>query len=223
MAEICHLENRHDIIFFCRGLSNLDKISETGAEWHVDCGDVYNSNMADFWANSMASQSHMPHCRVQSPGEINVNSWSCHIVGCKNSIRHIENRFSPCFIFLFLCSLGSDERRLSYTLLCSDRYLGDSDSNRHEILHDGTCRSGTGSLPFWEVPQAIYSGAIDSSDQTWRQADSCLLWPARRWPVNGQTVLIEGCANIVDGTAVFTCQFISKIKIKFNCFSSLYS
>jgi len=29
--------------------------------------------------------------------------WSCHIAGCKNSIRHIENRFSPYFIlFLFL-------------------------------------------------------------------------------------------------------------------------
>ena len=26
-------------------------------------------------------------------------SWSCHIAGCKNSIRHIENRFSPYFIF----------------------------------------------------------------------------------------------------------------------------
>ena len=40
MAEIRHLENRHDVIFFCRGWSVLDKISETGAEWHVDCGDV---------------------------------------------------------------------------------------------------------------------------------------------------------------------------------------
>jgi len=30
-------------------------------------------------------------------------SWSCHITGFKNSIRHIENRFSPCFIyFLFV-------------------------------------------------------------------------------------------------------------------------
>jgi len=28
-------------------------------------------------------------------------SWSFHIAGCKNSIRHIENRFSPYF-FLFL-------------------------------------------------------------------------------------------------------------------------
>ena len=40
MAEIRHLENRHDVIFFSRGWSNLDKISVTGAEWHVDCGDV---------------------------------------------------------------------------------------------------------------------------------------------------------------------------------------
>ena len=32
MAEIRHLENRHDVIFFCRGWSDLDKISQTGAE-----------------------------------------------------------------------------------------------------------------------------------------------------------------------------------------------
>ena len=40
MAEIHHLENRHDVIFFCRVWSDLDKISQTGAEWHVDCSDV---------------------------------------------------------------------------------------------------------------------------------------------------------------------------------------
>ena len=40
MADIRHLENRLDVIFFCRGWSNLDKMSETGAEWHVDYGDV---------------------------------------------------------------------------------------------------------------------------------------------------------------------------------------
>jgi len=27
---------------------------------------------------------------------------TCHIAKCKNSIRHIENHFSPYFIFLFL-------------------------------------------------------------------------------------------------------------------------
>jgi len=36
MAEIRYLENRHDVIFS----ADLYKISETGAEWHVDCGDV---------------------------------------------------------------------------------------------------------------------------------------------------------------------------------------
>jgi len=35
-----HVENRHNVIFFCWGWSDLDKISQTGAEWHVDCGDV---------------------------------------------------------------------------------------------------------------------------------------------------------------------------------------
>ena len=39
MAEIWHLENRHDIIF-CRESSDLDKISQTGAEWHADCNDM---------------------------------------------------------------------------------------------------------------------------------------------------------------------------------------
>ena len=29
-------------------------------------------------------------------------SRSCHIAGCKNSIRHIENRFSPYLFFLFI-------------------------------------------------------------------------------------------------------------------------
>jgi len=40
MAEIRHLENRHEVIFFCWGRLYLDKISQTGAAWHVDCGDM---------------------------------------------------------------------------------------------------------------------------------------------------------------------------------------
>ena len=40
MAEIRHFENRHDVIFFCWGWSDLDKVSQTGAEWHVDCDDM---------------------------------------------------------------------------------------------------------------------------------------------------------------------------------------
>ena len=75
--------------------------------------------------NGMSSQSHVSHCRVLPPGEFNdIPSQShvslcrvgllplgefsvmipvtCHIAGCKNSIRHIENRFSTYFIFCFL-------------------------------------------------------------------------------------------------------------------------
>jgi len=80
MAEIRHLENRHDVIFFCRGWSDLDKISETGAEWHVDCGYwskskpyvefQYGGRLGEF--NGMSSQSHVSHCRVLPLGEFTV-------------------------------------------------------------------------------------------------------------------------------------------------------
>ena len=67
MAEIRHLKNRHDGIFFCLKWSDLDKIQETDAERHVDCGDVveiethvkfqYGGRLGEF--NSMSSQSHV--------------------------------------------------------------------------------------------------------------------------------------------------------------------
>ena len=62
----------------------------------------YRGHLGEF--HGMSSQSHMPHCRVQSPGEI--NSWSCHTVRCKNSIRHIENRFRHILFLLFLMQFG---------------------------------------------------------------------------------------------------------------------
>jgi len=157
MAEIRHLENRHDVTFFCRGWSDLDKISETGAEWHVDCGDVVEIKTRcriPIWRTFRRIQWHVipePPATLQGrpPDEFNVSwimipqlrvtlqraatwwihchdsratchiagcshlaksmSWSCHIARCKNSIvfRHI-------LFFVFLCSLGFDERRLSY-------------------------------------------------------------------------------------------------------------
>jgi len=39
MAEIHHLENQRDVIFLL-WWSDLDKILQTTAEWHVDCSDV---------------------------------------------------------------------------------------------------------------------------------------------------------------------------------------
>jgi len=141
-----------------RGRSDLDKILQIGAEWHVDCGDmvkietrcripiwrtfgriswhvqscfgywspelepVLPSGEASTWWVTwwvMSSQSHLSHCRVLPLGEFTVviaelchisgcshlaksMSWSCHIAGCNNSICHIENRFSPYFIYLFV-------------------------------------------------------------------------------------------------------------------------
>jgi len=40
-------------------------------------------------------QSHMPHCSHLAKSML----WSCHIAGCNNSIRHIENRFRHILFF----------------------------------------------------------------------------------------------------------------------------
>jgi len=89
MAEIRHLENRHDVIFFCRGWCDLDKISQTGAERHVmstgviwsklkpDVEFQYCGRLGEF--NGMSSQSHLPHCRVLPPGEFNVMIPELHV------------------------------------------------------------------------------------------------------------------------------------------------
>ena len=127
MAEIRHLENRHDVIFLCWGWSDLNKLSQTGAKWHVDCGDVVDietrrripiwrtfgripwhvipeppatlQGAATWWIHCHDSRatcrSHIAGCSHLAKSK----SWSCRIAGCNNSIRHIENRFSPYFIF----------------------------------------------------------------------------------------------------------------------------
>jgi len=86
MAEIRHVEHRHDVIFFCRGWSDLDKISETGAEWHVDCGDwskskpdvefQYGGRLGEL--NGMSSQSHVSLSRVLPLGEFIVTISESH-------------------------------------------------------------------------------------------------------------------------------------------------
>jgi len=114
--------------FLCRGWSDLDKISETGAEWHVDCGDVVEIETwcrIPIWRTFGRIQWHViPEPRITLQGAATwwihchdsratchiagcshlakSMSWLCHIAGCKNSISHIENRFSPYFInFVF--------------------------------------------------------------------------------------------------------------------------
>jgi len=86
MAEIQHLENQHHVILSCRGWSDLDKISETGAERHVDCGDVskskpefqYGARLGKF--NGMSSQSHISHCRLLPLDEFTVTIPEPHAI-----------------------------------------------------------------------------------------------------------------------------------------------
>ena len=116
--------------FFCRGWSDLDKISQTGTEWHVDCGDVwkwkpdiefqYGGRLGEFngiiiipepritlqgaatwWIHCHHSRAtrHIAGCSHRAKSM----SWSCHIAGCKNSIRHILKLvFAIFYFFLFL-------------------------------------------------------------------------------------------------------------------------
>ena len=66
--------------FFLPRWSDLDKISQTGTEWHVDCGDVwkwkpdvefqYGERLGEF--SGMSSQRHVSHCRVLPLGEFTV-------------------------------------------------------------------------------------------------------------------------------------------------------
>ena len=91
MAEICHLENRHDVIFFCQRCSDLDKISETGAEWHVDCGDVVEMETRcrfPIWRTFVRIQRHVipqPPATLQGAATWRIqchDSWAtCHIAG----------------------------------------------------------------------------------------------------------------------------------------------
>jgi len=133
VSEIRQLENRYDVIFFSRGWSDLDKISQTGAEWHVDCGDMVKiasrcripiwrtfgripwNVILELLATLKGAATWWIHCRdsratCHSAGCSHLAksmSWSCHIAGCNNSICHIENRFLPYFIlFCFLMQFG---------------------------------------------------------------------------------------------------------------------
>jgi len=112
--------------FLCRGWSDLDKISQTGTEWHVDCGDVWKwkpdvefqycgrlgefndvipepritlQGAATWWIHCHDSRA---TCNIAGCSRLTKSmSWSCHIAGCKNFIRHIENCF--CHILFIYC------------------------------------------------------------------------------------------------------------------------
>jgi len=82
MADIHHLENRHDVIFFCRGWYDFDKISQTGAEWNVDCGDMVE----------IETRCRIPKWRTFGRIQCHVISEprSYHIAGCSHLAKSMS-------------------------------------------------------------------------------------------------------------------------------------
>ena len=113
MAEIRHLENRHDVVFF---LLRVVRFGWNFADWYrpTDCRlwwcvEMETRCRIPIWRTFGWIQWHViPEPCIASQG---AATWwihchdpraTCHIAGCKNSIRHIENRFSPYFTFSFV-------------------------------------------------------------------------------------------------------------------------
>ena len=80
MAEIRHLENRHDVIFSAEGGPIWIKLqrlvqndTSTAMMWSKLKSDVefqYGGRLGEF--NGMSSQSHISHCRALPLGEFTV-------------------------------------------------------------------------------------------------------------------------------------------------------
>jgi len=88
MAEIRHLEIDMTSFFFCRGWSDLDKISDTGAEWHVDCGDVVEIKTRfriPIWRTFWRIQWHViPEPRITLQGAATCDVGAYTVVSCGN-------------------------------------------------------------------------------------------------------------------------------------------
>ena len=142
MAEICHLENRHDVIFSAEGAPTwikfrrlLQNDMSTAVIWSKSKRDVefqYGGRLGEF--NGMSSPSHLPHCWVLPPGEFSVMipvpratlqgpvTWrnQCHDRATLHGVRipsaYWKSFFAIFYFFVYLMSLGFGERRLSYRL-----------------------------------------------------------------------------------------------------------
>jgi len=126
MAEIRHLENRHDVNFFCWGWSDLDKMSQTGdmVKMETRCripiwrtfGRIQRHVIPEPPATLQGAatwriQCHDPRatCHIAECCHL-VNSLllfqsHMHVAGCShlanNSIRHIKNVYHHILFYLF--------------------------------------------------------------------------------------------------------------------------
>ena len=175
MAEIRHLENRRDVIFSVDNAPIWIKFQRlmqndmwTALMWSKSKPDVefqYGGRFGEF--DSMSSQSHLPHCRVLPLGDFTVTIPEPHAtlhgaVTWRNQFhdrttlqgviitsailkivfRHIL------FFGVFKCSLGFDERRLSYRIRYTCWFRSHSgvcvilvrDFARTTLCHKKTCQ-----------------------------------------------------------------------------------
>jgi len=109
-----------------RGRSDFNKISQTRAEWRVDCSDmveIETRSRIPIWRTFGRIQWPVipePRITLQGPAtwwiQCHDPRATCHIAWWKNFIRHTENRFSQYLIFFLNAVLVFGEWRLSYRL-----------------------------------------------------------------------------------------------------------
>jgi len=89
-AGCCHLANSMSLfqsyVSHCRVLPP-GEFNGMSSQSHI-AGSCHLVNSLSRFQSHVAGCSHLAKSM----------SWSCHIAGCKNSIRHIENRFSLYFL-----------------------------------------------------------------------------------------------------------------------------
>jgi len=76
----------------------LQGVATGRIQWHVIPEPRITLQGASTWwihCHDFRATCHIAGCSHLAK----LMSWPCHIAWCKNSIRHIENRFSPYFIF----------------------------------------------------------------------------------------------------------------------------
>jgi len=129
----------------------------SAVKWWKSKPDVefqYSGRLGEF--NGMSSQSHLSHCRVLPLGEFTVTipephatlqgavTWrkQCHDRATLQGVRIPSAILKIVFchiisFFCFYCSLGFDERRLSYRLryICSTRSSAVAETARRFVSH----------------------------------------------------------------------------------------
>ena len=82
--------------FFCRGWSDLDKISQTGTEWHVDCGDVWKwkADVEFQYSGRLRKFNGMSRITLQGAAiwwiHCHDSTAICHIAGCSHLTKSMS-------------------------------------------------------------------------------------------------------------------------------------